>query len=129
MNQLKDVFYVSVEVCEHGDSCTVCCWHWRGKFFGNGYGRFRYLRKNRQVNRTAHRVMWLIVFRKISKDLDVCHDCPGGDNRWCVNPNHLWLGTAQDNVDDMWKMSLKYVVCMQLVSTVIETLLQCTVCL
>jgi hypothetical protein len=33
--------------------------------------------------------------------MNVCHDCPSGDNRLCLNFRHLWLGTQQQNLDDM----------------------------
>lgn len=72
------------------------CWLWTGNK-PKGYGLFRV--KGRTL--MAHRFSWSLVHGPIPKGLNVCHDCPGGDNPSCVNHAHLWLGTPKENTQDM----------------------------
>lgn len=77
------------------------CWRWGSKATRNGYPVFTYKRKVYY----AHRISWEIHNRfNIPKGMYICHTC---DNPICTNPKHLFLGTPQDNVDDMIKKGRK----------------------
>lgn len=73
------------------------CWEWCGPRNKHGYGRFLY----RHKETTAHRKGWEFANgKKPPADILVCHKC---DNPPCQNPNHLFLGTPLDNMQDMVK--------------------------
>lgn len=81
---------------------TDTCWIWKGHLGNHGYGVFSVAAGRFQ---TAHRLAWEFHHGKPVPDgLCVLHNCPGGDNRACVNPGHLWIGTRKDN---NWDKALK----------------------
>lgn len=78
------------------------CWLWiASTSYDYGHiwykGRYEY----------AHRVSWEIHKGPIPKGLYVLHNCPNVDNKLCVNPDHLWLGTNSDNMKDMYKKGVR----------------------
>jgi hypothetical protein len=70
------------------------CWEWQaGLSLPNGYGVFWL----NQSNHGAHRVSWTLENGEIPEGLLVLHKC---DNKKCVNPRHLYLGTNLQNAQD-----------------------------
>ena len=87
MSAAEERFWSYVDVSED-------CWVWTGAKHGKGYGLFdkRWLGTAR-----AHRISWIIHNGPIPTGMLVCHHC---DNPPCINPNHLFIGSAKDNAQD-----------------------------
>jgi hypothetical protein len=72
------------------------CWIWKGSKNIKGYGNLRDGKKTK----LAHRASYEVFKGNIMHELCVLHTC---DNRSCVNPDHLWQGTHEDNAKDRQK--------------------------
>tara|TARA_Y100000780_G_scaffold103280_1_gene93782 strand:+ start:730 stop:1185 length:456 start_codon:yes stop_codon:yes gene_type:complete len=87
--ELNDDFFKSrMKVSSNG------CWEWSNYKNSKGYGTVK--KKGKLYG--AHRLSWAhFNKREIPEGLHVLHKC---DNPSCINPEHLFIGTNQDNVDD-----------------------------
>lgn len=70
-------------------SKTDGCWLWTGGRSNDGYGNFD--------NKRPHRFSYELAFGPIPPKLNICHHC---DTPLCVRPEHLFVGTQKDNIQD-----------------------------
>lgn len=86
----RERFWSKVNQAEEG------CWLWQGTMLSQGYGCFKIAGKMYK----AHRIAYVYLKGAIPTGLVLCHTC---DNPRCVRPDHLFLGTTMDNVQDAKK--------------------------
>jgi len=69
------------------------CWEWQSAKDDKGYALIWYKGQSRR----AHRLSYELFVGPLPDGYLACHAC---DNKGCVNPDHIWPGTNQDNIDD-----------------------------
>ena len=75
---------------------TDGCWEWVASCAGAGYGQMKLPKQRKQEY--SHRLAYMIYKGPIAEGQFVCHTC---DNTKCCNPDHLFLGTQKENLQDM----------------------------
>lgn len=101
MNRRRVIDYVGWKRDRFNRSYMVAsngCWEWTRYCAADGYGSACFM--SRVI--AAHRLSWILHRGEVPVGKFVLHTC---DNRRCVNPGHLWIGTLKDNAIDMHRKS------------------------
>lgn len=80
------------------------CWLWLGTRDTCGYGMVSY-RYPKRITMHASRMAWYLTFGKVPRNKNVLHTC---QNRACVRPSHLYIGTQSDNALDAMRDGTAY---------------------
>jgi HNH endonuclease len=89
--ELKEKLLSRIEIVD--GPLDTPCWEWIGARSSDDRGEIYWKGKTLRT----HRVSWEVHRGPIPEDMCVCHHC---DNAPCFNPDHLFLGTQRDNVQD-----------------------------
>lgn len=89
MKPIKERFFAKVTI--RSDKGGDECWEWTGAKSGSGYGQF-------WDGKRAAPAHWFLLDTRPAKGKEACHHC---DNKLCVRPSHIFIGTRADNMKDM----------------------------
>ena len=89
--------HLKKKIINYSEKCDVSgCWNWKMAKNSRGYAEISHNAKKERANRISYQ-----AFKgEVPSHLFICHTC---DNPACVNPDHLYIGTHQNNVDDKLK--------------------------
>ena len=89
----KDYAEILLRLIRNTSITPTGCWEWLGSKSVAGYGRIKF--DGRYW--ATHRLMAHLKIDDVDENSIVCHRC---DNPSCLNPEHLFIGTQKDNVND-----------------------------
>ena len=100
MQNIFDFFWSRVEIDDESG-----CWNWVGAFSNCGYGKFSIggLQTRAMTTQGAHRVSYELFVGPIEAGKVIKHKC---DNKRCVNPEHLEMGTTSENTQEAYDRNL-----------------------